>query len=498
MNDSNQLMNLIINQAFINDKKEIISRIKDDNISKSFSELSDILNELNLKIVSNNTHSEKDDLINEMSNVLSKTFFAVYYVNIHTGKYVGYNSNDEYNNLSIASYGDDFFSDSKNNIPRIVFKDDVSNVINAFKKDNIITSTLNNNTFSITYRILMNNEPTYIEALIFKLSYDEENIVIGLKNITDIKVKELEYKENLQQNITYTNIALALARNYFAIYYVDVRTNDYIEYTIDYKKQTLKQVSSGIDFFADSLKNARKHILKEDQEKFIKAIDRENFLKEIASGSSFSITYRQILNGTPQFVIFTAQNLTSDSNHVILAVRNINSQMLKEEEYRNNLNKEKMLARTDGLTGALNKFSYVEKEKEINNMIESNQSIDFAIVVCDINNLKTINDTYGHEVGDRYIIEAKELLANIFTKSNIYRTGGDEFVIILLNDDYTRRYYLLNKIKKRNTKNINTNKLILACGCSKKMPNDSSVGKVFKRADEEMYKNKNILKKTKK
>ena len=41
MNDSNQLMNLIINQAFINDKKEIISRIKDDNISKSFTELSE-------------------------------------------------------------------------------------------------------------------------------------------------------------------------------------------------------------------------------------------------------------------------------------------------------------------------------------------------------------------------------------------------------------------------------------------------------------------------
>ena len=58
-----------------------------------------------------------------------------------------------------------------------------------------------------------------------------------------------------------------------------------------------------------------------------------------------------------------------------------------------------------------------------------------SIVYFDINNLKIINDTLGHEMGDKLITDASAMISRVFGKiGNIYRTGGDEFVAIICGD----------------------------------------------------------------
>ena len=55
-------------------------------------------------------------------------------------------------------------------------------------------------------------------------------------------------------------------------------------------------------------------------------------------------------------------------------------------------------------------------------------SAPFGYVMCDANGLKSVNDTLGHDEGDKMIVEMAICLMEVFGKNNVYRLGGDEFV----------------------------------------------------------------------
>ncbi|MER2182632.1 MAG: GGDEF domain-containing protein, partial [Clostridia bacterium] len=55
----------------------------------------------------------------------------------------------------------------------------------------------------------------------------------------------------------------------------------------------------------------------------------------------------------------------------------------------------------------------------------------FSIIMVDVNNLKKMNDNYGHERGNIYLKNAADLIASVFGTENLYRIGGDEFVVVM-------------------------------------------------------------------
>ncbi|MBR3316575.1 MAG: diguanylate cyclase, partial [Atopobiaceae bacterium] len=68
---------------------------------------------------------------------------------------------------------------------------------------------------------------------------------------------------------------------------------------------------------------------------------------------------------------------------------------------------------------------------------------EFGLVICDVNGLKIINDTNGHQAGDEYIRQACKMVCDIFSHSPVYRIGGDEFAVILTGRDYKSREVLM-------------------------------------------------------
>ena len=80
----------------------------------------------------------------------------------------------------------------------------------------------------------------------------------------------------------------------------------------------------------------------------------------------------------------------------------------------------------DSSTGVLNRNKYIENFDAL-----TKQSISsIGVVFSDIDNLKTLNDTFGHDYGDRVITKTSDILKNHFRSQDIYRIGGDEFVVI--------------------------------------------------------------------
>lgn len=153
----------------------------------------------------------------------------------------------------------------------------------------------------------------------------------------------------------------------------------------------------------------------------------------------------------------------------------------------------KRLAYSDILSNLKNRTAFEEDIISLNS--KRGQSENIILAVFDLNNLKDINDIYGHDAGDNYIKEfAKHFSRTFFKIGECYRTGGDEFVLIVKNNANEEKITQL--IKEILFKVSEANKIYwFAYGvASYDKETDNDLYKTLKRADVMMYENKSIFK----
>ena len=139
----------------------------------------------------------------------------------------------------------------------------------------------------------------------------------------------------------------------------------------------------------------------------------------------------------------------------------------------------------------------MDDAQRLNDNIKTGHPCEFAVAVFDLNDLKTINDTKGHDVGDIYIYNASMLISEFFAHSPVYRIGGDEFAVILQGEDYENRDTLIEKFNKQALDNKASDKVVVSSGlASFNADTDKNFISVFERADKMMYKCKKQLKKS--
>ena len=152
-------------------------------------------------------------------------------------------------------------------------------------------------------------------------------------------------------------------------------------------------------------------------------------------------------------------------------------------------------AHTDRLTGMKNKRAYLDAVGQVNDRIRENKAA-FAVIVFDLNGLKTINDTIGHEYGDMALTDVGRILKKVFGKENTYRFGGDEFIILGMNftqEDIMQHFDALVSALEEINSSERPYKvpLSIARGAAVFSPgSDTDYGQVFERADQAMYEDK--------
>ena len=149
----------------------------------------------------------------------------------------------------------------------------------------------------------------------------------------------------------------------------------------------------------------------------------------------------------------------------------------------------------DALTHVGSKAAYIHKADELSGMI-TDGTAEFAIAMVDINDLKRINDQFGHKAGDTYIQGCCHIICNVFQHSPVFRIGGDEFVAVLTGADYQKRDTLLKQARAEFSKCYSNKKMPLyqrysaAVGLAVFKPDDITFEYVFRRADKAMYADK--------
>ncbi|MCR5225737.1 MAG: diguanylate cyclase [Eubacterium sp.] len=290
----------------------------------------------------------------------------------------------------------------------------------------------------------------------------------------------------------FAQIAMTLANHFDSLYYVDIESGEYYEYVpLDMGADSLIP-KHGEDYFAESVGTTHKYIHPEDLKSIEQVLNRAAMKKRMSELQKYSLSFRMIINGKLVHMRHIEVKC-GDNRHVLCCLENLEEEYQKNKQLKINLESEKKLARRDGLTGVRNNNAFKEFTEIIDKKIKAKEAgLQFAVVMCDINDLKKINDTRGHNFGDEAIQRASRMICDIFKHSPVFRVGGDEFVVVVSDSDYERRDTLLDKLKNESYINGRSRSgPTVASGLADyDSEHDNSFADVYERADKEMYQNK--------
>ena len=271
-----------------------------------------------------------------VAQALAADYFCIYYVNTETNRFIEYSASPEYKALGLPVTGDDFISFSRERFDAIVYQDDRERFLETFTKANIVAALDARTTFTMTFRMLFQGAVTYVHLKVtWMIEREGRHIVVGISSVDEQMKAREAFERAHHDSITYSRIAQALAEDYFSIYYVDMVTDRFLEYSSDDAYKELGIERSGEDFFGVSRENIRRVMYDEDQGAFLAAFTKENMQRVLDEHKTFTLSYRLLLGGKPTYVSMKATRMKDeDGNHVIIGVNNIDAQMRQQDQFR--------------------------------------------------------------------------------------------------------------------------------------------------------------------
>ena len=428
-----------------------------------------------------------------VAHALSEDYFNLYYVDLDTDEFIEYGYRTEKGQRINEVHGSDFFSEARKNALTYVDEKDRKQFIDRMYKDKLLEEIRKHGSYNCTYRLLMDNAPVYVSM---KAKQIDRHIIIGVSNV-DTQVKDrLAAARAAEEKKTYRRLS-ALNGNLIVLYYVDPENGQYTQYSASKEFEDLGISKQGADFFGTTYENSLRTIHPEDQALFHSQVTKENILAAISRDGVFVLDYRLMSGDLPTYVRLKAAKVEEDGKTIlIIGLLDEDAQIRQEQEYARNLSAARKMATVDSLTGVKNKHAYVQWEERINEKIKEGTQEPFAVVVCDINNLKAVNDLYGHKEGDECIRNACAKICRVFSHSPVFRVGGDEFVVILLGEDYSRREKLMEQINElpADRSKIRIGETVAAGMVEYDKELHYSLLSVFEEADRAMYVRKQALK----
>lgn len=228
--------------------------------------------------------------------------------------------------------------------------------------------------------------------------------------------------------------------------------------------------------------------------RFYNNMTQEQLRSVYQSGQrSFMMEYRRILpNGELCWIQDDVRFISNPENgHLLLAIiiSDISDKKQKEQELIRR-------AETDGLTGLFNRDAFLKKAKIVLKT-ENGPDVKHALFILDVDNFKKLNDTQGHRVGDKFLVEMSTAIRSCFRNTDIIgRLGGDEFLVLMKqtpNNEITAKNAneLLQKINEV-CSYYETPELSVSIGISNYPTDGMNFDELYDKADEALYRAKKI------
>lgn|GEM_PF-519681 len=272
-----------------------------------------------------------------IAKALASDYVNLYYVNLNTERFIEYSPDAEQENLVMERYGENFFAASRNDALKFLYRDDQESFVSTFTKENVVNAMDTEGKFKVTYRLMMNGEPTYVDLKAVRMQGDDTHIIVGVNNV-DAQMRQKEEMSRVHAEMTAYSRISALMRGFLCVYTVDPATGHYVEYRASNDYAGLGVPTEGEDFFAQSMKEGERLVCSEDIAKFRALFTRENILKQVERNGFYAFQYRLVLDGTPRYVSLKAALVDEQDGPVlIVGVNDIDAQVKHEQAYEREL-----------------------------------------------------------------------------------------------------------------------------------------------------------------
>ena len=136
-----------------------------------------------------------------------------------------------------------------------------------------------------------------------------------------------DYENALSTGVMYTHIAQTLARDYTDMFYVNLDTEEFIEYRRGDKGSALSEARRGWHFFSDCIAELSESVEPDDREAFLSAMDRRTLMKALERKDTFVTTYRQTGEKGAIYVSMKVSRMEDDEHFIIVGVTNVDAEM---------------------------------------------------------------------------------------------------------------------------------------------------------------------------
>ena len=234
---------------------------------------------------------------------------------------------------------------------------------------------------------------------------------------------------------------------------------------------------------------------------FLEKIKHETCLQALQESPYYMIPFSANINGQTEHYRIKLAGDKSNPQAFVVGIINVEAEYQlaeKAQKLKKDLRQTMLIAIKDPLTGVGSAAAFKVKCEQLDKLIKEGLIFHFAIVECDVNDLKIMNDSFGHDMGDEYLKNCCKVFCNIFKHSPVYRIGGDEFAIVLTDTEYEKRSMLFDRLKRSVNRDLENPKesISFAAGMAEfNSQIDESAKDVLKRADTFMYINKGEVKK---
>jgi diguanylate cyclase (GGDEF)-like protein len=328
---------------------------------------------------------------------------------------------------------------------------------------------------------------------------DSIGYTLGCCSVYAFYVSKICRNRDLSQKAV---IIAGLSSDYDLVMYVNAQKNKATFYQISEK---FDQVLSKFD---DSMQNIKKFdslmqkIIDPGQlEEFLEKTNLEKCLETLQEVQYYTVPFVATIDGKAEHYRLKIASDSTNTQAFVIGIINVEAEYQlaeKTQKLKKDLRQTMLIAIKDPLTGVGSAAAFKVKCEQLDRQIKEGLTVKFAIVECDVNDLKLMNDSFGHDMGDQYLKNCCKVFCNTFKHSPVYRMGGDEFAIVLTDMEYDRRSELFEKLKRSvNRKMDNPQESIsFAAGMAEYNSRiDECAKDVLKRADTFMYINKTEVKK---
>ncbi|MBQ9458815.1 MAG: EAL domain-containing protein [Oscillospiraceae bacterium] len=226
------------------------------------------------------------------------------------------------------------------------------------------------------------------------------------------------YEKAKSASDLYSSIAQALSTNYFGLYYVEIKTGDFVSYQED-----MLGDGNGTDFFGASKKKFETMIVEEDRETFDRELELDNVLSVVAEHGEMNLSYRILKDGETVYCKMHISPMQGDDDHLLVGF-GFDTGIDERSE----------------LTGLRTISALYIRGKEL---LEAHPE-GWCLATLDLEHFRLFNEWYGRDSGDQLLAQIGEYLSDVEKETGglACYLGQDDYVLVIpYEEDGIRRLF---------------------------------------------------------